>query len=377
MVDTLNSREHLYKVDILRGIAILAVFVFHCQVALYPQYVVESYQAGRLNVNSVSDFLLYFSPSAFGWTGVELFLLISGFLIHFGYLANPDRFNLRTFYSKRFWRIYPPYFLVLVFLCLTGAGLTFYVSTKEGILDFGLHALLLHNLLDRTFFSINTSFWSLALEAQLYLIYPVFLLIRKYAGIQKTFFLTLVISLILYVIGSFGIYLNGWNSYSFFIIKTWYMWAAGAYLAEWYYTGRGLFNKSALLWGVLFFFALCMSKYFSVTKHFQPYCATFLWLAFFEWTIQSSVFRADRFLMKVLTVIGLCSYSIYLIHQPMIEWMFSYLDFNTIDSDLARYGGMLLALLAAFGIIFLISYALYRFIELKSIAIGNNLRSRR
>lgn len=372
-----TSKEHFYKVDILRGIAILAVFAYHAQISLLPHYTVESYEAGHLSIHSFRDLILYFGPSAFGWSGVELFLLISGFLIHYGFLVNNETLDVKTFYSKRFWRIYPPYIFVVIFFCVFGEGVRYYFATGRGLLDFFSHALLVHNLLDKTFFTISPSFWSLALEAQLYLIYPVFLFLRKRAGIRKTFFILLVVSVLLYVLGSVVGHLNGRNNYAYFVIKTWFMWGAGAFLAEQYLKGKTLFSGKGFLWGTLFFLLLCVSKHYPFTKHLQPYFATFMWLAFFEVVLTSAFIKGTGKFSKVLATIGICSYSIYLIHQPFLADMLSFVTIiPNAKEGVLMYLNLILKPLPVFLLIFVISYVMYQYIELKSIAIGASIRKR-
>jgi len=98
-----NKKNHILKIDVLRGIAIIAVFLYHAQYCKFPEFLTPHYNTnGTIIITNLKDLLLNFSPISFGWTGVELFLIISGFLIHLGYLSNKDKFNIKTFYSKRF-----------------------------------------------------------------------------------------------------------------------------------------------------------------------------------------------------------------------------------------------------------------------------------
>ncbi|MBK9763825.1 MAG: acyltransferase [Flavobacteriales bacterium] len=198
-----SSKAHLESVDILRALAIISVFAFHSQEVLLSSYYVKVVRDTWFWFPHEGGWKRIFwslSPSTFGWFGVELFLLLSGFLIHHNTLKKDLPVNWMDFLSKRFWRIYPAYFLaILVFGFAMG---------PFSALDWVLHLLLIHNLYEPTFFGINGSFWSLALEAQLYLVYPVLLLMRGRWGMGRTTLiiagLSLVTLLVQQWVGPFG-----------------------------------------------------------------------------------------------------------------------------------------------------------------------------
>ncbi|MBI1763060.1 MAG: acyltransferase [Acidobacteria bacterium] len=91
------SQQRIPQLDGLRGIAVLMVVVWHyvvCQVTILPAYSIR---------------LLFFSQS-----GVDLFFVLSGFLIGGILLDNRDSERyFRAFYTRRIFRIFPLYFLLL------------------------------------------------------------------------------------------------------------------------------------------------------------------------------------------------------------------------------------------------------------------------
>src|SRR5262245_15687101 len=100
-----RTREHLLALDGVRGLAILLVLVYHAM--LLSEH------------NTTLAFDAWFSRVAnVGWCGVDLFFVLSGFLIT-GILLDtkggPHYF--RNFYARRTLRIFPPYYAV-VFLAL-------------------------------------------------------------------------------------------------------------------------------------------------------------------------------------------------------------------------------------------------------------------
>ena len=89
--------KRIPQLDAVRGVAILLV-IFHNESSIFPSLHLE-----RLFAN--------------GWMGVDLFFVLSGFLIT-GILVDsrqsPDYF--RNFYAKRCLRIWPLYYALLVFM---------------------------------------------------------------------------------------------------------------------------------------------------------------------------------------------------------------------------------------------------------------------
>lgn len=165
------SRRYIPELDGLRGIAILMVVAFHCSIVL------------TLVAGPVKQMRALFVP---GWTGVDLFLVLSGFLIT-GILleskGSPSYF--RRFYLRRVLRIFPVYYVALL-VCL---GLLGSVLIPESLrlwnvyLTYGLHLSNWLSLGGLEIPALN-HFWSLALEEQFYLCWPlaVLLLSRKGLG---------------------------------------------------------------------------------------------------------------------------------------------------------------------------------------------------
>jgi peptidoglycan/LPS O-acetylase OafA/YrhL len=366
---------HFKKIDFLRGIAILLVFCYHSQIAIFHFEVSDYNTHGILNAVDKKSAILNFLPSAFGWSGVELFLLISGFLIHFGYLSKGSIFKAGDFFSRRFWRIYPPYLLVMLVLCCINAnGIHYYLLSRDGLTDLFAHLFLLHNIFDKTFFTINNSFWSLALEAQLYLLYPLILYIRKLVGINKTLLLVLILSLLLLAIGIMIPALGKSLYYANSVFKLWFVWVAGAFLAEKIFNKERLFNKSS----VAIMLSVCLltvaSKTLLIGSYFTVYLATFGFLVFFEWLLLNENISINKRYFKLISLIGLCSYSIYLIHQPYLNQLFNAISFGYYNHF---YLFLPVKLLAMFGVIFGIAYFFYCYIELPSIKLGQIIRNKK
>ena len=173
-----NGGAHLLALDGVRGIAILLVLAFHFTVY------------GGMKPAMLADGIYYRLASA-GWVGVDLFFVLSGFLIT-GILADTrDGLHyFRTFYARRVLRIFPLYygFLVLVLLVLPAlvgptlgtrsltASQRWYWSYLSNV----LHARHGWPTSDLPNYVLG-HFWSLAVEEQFYLFWPplVFFLSRS------------------------------------------------------------------------------------------------------------------------------------------------------------------------------------------------------
>jgi peptidoglycan/LPS O-acetylase OafA/YrhL len=124
------------------------------------------------------------APLHYGYLGVHLFLVLSGFCLTYPMAregAGKMRLELRRFFRRRAWRILPPYYAALAALALLPA----LERTVRGALGLSVagvpevtagqvisHVLMVHNFSLAWMAAINASFWSLALEWQLYLVFP-------------------------------------------------------------------------------------------------------------------------------------------------------------------------------------------------------------
>ena len=155
-----KAREHIPALDGLRGVAILLVI---------PH-----------NADVFSNSAPWLWPMALlahaGWIGVQLFFVLSGFLITRNLLASRgDSHYLRSFYARRALRIFPLYFLTLfVGLVLLPQLLTY----SRGALVSHQHQVWLWTFTSNWTqpFGADVSgfshFWSLAVEEQFYLVWP-------------------------------------------------------------------------------------------------------------------------------------------------------------------------------------------------------------
>jgi len=181
-----QSRQHLPGLDGLRGVAILAVMCHHLMPPSFPLGL-----SGSVRGVVINFFYRFFYA---GWWGVDLFFVLSGFLIT-GILleAKGSAHYFGNFYARRSLRIFPLYYgvLALLFFVLpwlaatpaTSAWTQWYAGDllaisrstapdQKWLWFYGTNirlALAGHGW----FFGSLSHFWSLAVEEHFYLVWPV------------------------------------------------------------------------------------------------------------------------------------------------------------------------------------------------------------
>jgi peptidoglycan/LPS O-acetylase OafA/YrhL len=106
-----------------------------------------------------------------GWIGVDMFFVISGFVIGLSALQGYDREGppfRAAFARRRIARIVPLYVLTCLIFLLPVDPSLLGLPLRQLALHLGSHALFLHNLSPATHGSINGPNWSVALEMQFY-----------------------------------------------------------------------------------------------------------------------------------------------------------------------------------------------------------------
>lgn len=162
------KREHLAGLDHLRVIAITWVFLCHYRAYERPVWVDE---IGK-----------------FGWVGVDLFFVLSGFLIGaqlLRQLRDRQSIDFRRFYINRTFRILPAYFFI-VFLYFAFP----FLRERDGIAPFWQFATFTQNFdLDFGNEGAFSHAWSLSIEEQFYLLLPLAISFsREKEGFKKGFY---------------------------------------------------------------------------------------------------------------------------------------------------------------------------------------------
>jgi peptidoglycan/LPS O-acetylase OafA/YrhL len=172
-VSAIQPRAHLPALDGLRGLAVLAVMFYHFNLVLEQAYALGGFPAALARS---------------GWCGVDLFFVLSGFLIT-GILLDskgaPHYF--RNFYFRRALRIFPLYYGLLAVVFLAGPMFKTLATPKfEALTQAQLPLWLYYSNMAVAWygdFYFNAEwiefnhFWSLAIEEQFYLVWPAVVLL--------------------------------------------------------------------------------------------------------------------------------------------------------------------------------------------------------
>ncbi|MEP7234254.1 MAG: acyltransferase [Ignavibacteriota bacterium] len=201
-----EKKLRLDSIDILRGLAALSVAFYH----IWGHDGSYGWASNAI-VRQTQDptfFTYLISPLRWGYLGVSMFLVLSGFCIHLPFARKKiDHgnygFNGPIFFTRRIWRLYPAYFVAVIVTAGVLKGASFFQGLHieghfpiPGFWDVISHLSMLHGFFENQFYSIASVFWSLSLEFQLYIAYPVFLLAFRKFGTGRAVLLFILLSLI-------------------------------------------------------------------------------------------------------------------------------------------------------------------------------------
>jgi peptidoglycan/LPS O-acetylase OafA/YrhL len=312
-----DFRKRLPALDGLRGIAILAVFFYH-----YAGGLPDRVPSGPLHLLGM--------VFAFGWSGVDLFFVLSGFLITgILYDTQSDPRYYRNFYVRRVLRILPPfYFLALIYLVLTplvGAHWRWIHLSYLFYLGFPF-ALIWPTLMQVSPFVLTTHLWSLCAEEQFYLIWPWMIArLRDSAAVLRA----CAIAGVLAVLFRIAIWGSNWLSIAWthdFLVSRMDTLALGAAIAI---LIRGRLQQHILKWAPLTFVLaaggvvlMCAARH--TVNHSDPVIATigFSVIALAYAAMLVLALRPGSWVewflsLKLLRIFGKYSYGMYLYDLPL------------------------------------------------------------
>jgi peptidoglycan/LPS O-acetylase OafA/YrhL len=153
--------------DGIRGLAALYVVAYHIFVRAWPRYP-SAYHAP-----------FWAAWLSYGRGAVAMFIVLSGFSLGLGPARSGWKLkSTATYAHRRAWRILPPYWAALVFSLV----MTWFVLAQPGWPVPNGKSVVVYGLLVQDVFAVgspNRAFWSIAIEAQLYVLLPLLLLLVR------------------------------------------------------------------------------------------------------------------------------------------------------------------------------------------------------
>ncbi|MEQ8688286.1 MAG: acyltransferase [Imperialibacter sp.] len=332
--DANQPQGHLYSLDFLRGIAALCVVLFHF-------------------TNGNSSYLQDDNPvkiiGGFGHLGVQVFFVISGFIIPYAmHLKGYSLSDFPRFLWKRSLRIEPPYLATAILCILLGllSTLSPYYHGDPYPLDASLAMNLLSHIGYLTSFLgfgwLNPVFWTLAIEFQYYVLigFLYSFLVSKNKVIQ--------LGTILLTLCSFFLIQDNrlvFNHLPIFLFGILLFLERYAYLSRWEF-------------GLLFVLVLVVDFGFLDPQQVVAGLFAFVFIRFTK----------PSFGKKWL-FLGAISYSLYLLHVPIGARMLN-LSVNFIGNEYLRMLAILITIFVVIGA----SYFFYLMIEKPFMRISKNVK---
>lgn len=269
-----------------------------------------------------------------GWWGVPLFFVISGFCIHLRWAkqsarSSTDQVHFLEFWKRRLHRLYPPYVIVLCLSMLMVYG-TYRIGLQVPLVarypppqshwmlyDFFLHLTMLHGLSPR--FDTaggNNVLWSLAREEYFYMMYFVVLFWRRRWGVWTSIAIVLALGVATNAVFARDVVWAEFVARSAIVL--WFQWCLGMVAVESYYGIIKLprwcsSGYAVILWSAS---AILLKHFFLVAAPFVGGMAFFTLLNFCVRLEQTGHWPRIT-IVAWLTRVGVFSYSLYLVHNPI------------------------------------------------------------
>lgn len=291
-------------IDGLRALAVIAVILFHSELTMSGGYV-----------------------------GVDLFFVLSGYLITQRIIAGHEsgKFSYKTFYTRRIFRLFPALFTTVVGTLVA----SFFFLWPDALIDVGVSAVSSTLSVANIYYFDSAGywnpsawtkpllhFWSLSVEEQFYLVWPLVIMTLIRLGKRRAFLSLAFLSLIVFAVTTIltpsqpdaTFYLTPFRFHEFALgaLCVWfdrYKWPDSSLYA----IIRNVLVGAGLLIILLTTFVLSDETVFPGWIAIVPALATAMIIVAREPAVASSLLSN-----RPMTFIGRLSYSLYLIHWPVL-----------------------------------------------------------
>lgn len=342
--------QHRIDIQIMRGIAVLVVVLYHLEFSLFRN----------------------------GFLGVDIFFVISGFLMAILY----QKGQVAHFYKRRASRLLPAYFATIIFTLVASALITLAADHSQVVTQSLWASVFSSNIgfwtqssyFSPKFFNPLLHLWSLGVEIQFYIIVP--FLFWLYSKSKWSIPLILISSLLGAV--AISLVLNTKTSFFLTPFRVW-QFLAGAFVA-YIFTNKGaILNKKPLiglislvvLTFLVLFYPINIKNYSVILGHpgLVTLLTTIMTVLILAYGLPSSMMnsRVGRLLAKL----GDWSYSIYLAHFPVIVlFLYEPLSGTTLKPNGMSDTFFIIVLIAIFSSLLYIIFDKNRWnVQFKTIAI--------
>ncbi len=308
--------RRLAFLDGIRAVAALYVVFHHTWLTTFHTYPVVS------------------GPKALGWLiygqlGVAVFIVVSGFSLSLATVRADDRLvgGLRRFIRRRAWRILPAYWAALILSVLLVATLI-HARTGEttSVRAVWVHATLLQDVFGSA--SPNGAFWSIAPEWQIYFVFPILLfLVRRLSALSATLITTAA------VVGGYVLATHVHAFHKFLDLSPVFLalFAFGM-LAARLTTGTSRWER--VPWGIIAAVSAVAMLLVINLSGSRAVINQFFWVdlgvgfvvacAIASMTVGRSRWLRSILESRLIVFLGSFSFSIYLIHAPLLEVVWLY-----------------------------------------------------
>ena len=319
----------LASIDALRGVAALGVFAYHLWNVFAPGLSPQGPPADRPPpADARPEVLAAYPLCAYGYAGVGLFFVLSGFCIHLPqarrfHRTGSDDLEPRPFFRRRLRRLYPAFFASL-FLSL--AGMVVMAATlpdRQALLRPEVGAVY---VLVNAFFllavrpdalMLGPVYWTLWYEVQFYLAYPLLLKVCRRVGFGGVAVGLLVVEVAFTLVPTPEFLKPIAPHFEWFFLRRYFEWFLGMWLAERAAAGLHLPRWGSLLVAVVAGAAGVVGSHLP-----ELWVGHELLLAVASAGVVSLVIvpsGEETGRRGVLAWFGDCSYSLYLVHMPLLR----------------------------------------------------------
>ncbi len=317
---TNSLHERLAFIEGLRGVAALYVVLTHFGSMLDPSHL----DGTRSRVPEWMQSVIH--PFWYGHLAVAAFIVLSGYCLQTSLFGGRDGriHKYGKFFARRAKRILPPYYATLIFSVIvsiyitskqTGMPFSQYVPvTQDNVLA---HVFLVHNFDPNWMYKLNGVLWSIAIEWQLYLAFPllVFLLFK----LGRFFYLAVTtaaaVAALFYLPNGLALYV-------------WYLplFALGMAASHLAYRPNLRVGIVPRLAAYLFVSASLACGYVCYAGYEKPICDACVGVAIASLVYLGTVAPwtpfTKLFAWKPIASLGFFSYSLYLMHHPIEQVLF-------------------------------------------------------